>query len=51
MEGTERAALGFVIICVCVVLPALLVVWAMVPGPHRAETALPSDKEGLSYRW
>ncbi|WP_411146412.1 hypothetical protein [Streptomyces sp. x-80] len=50
MEGMERAALGFVIICACVVLLALFVVWAMIPGPHRAETALPSDEEGFSYR-
>ncbi|MFH8885732.1 hypothetical protein [Streptomyces californicus] len=50
MDGADRAALGFVIICVSVVLLALLVLWALLPSPHRAETALPLDREGYSYR-
>lgn len=50
MDGTDRAALGFVIICVSVVMLALLVTWALLPSPHRAETALPLDREGYSYR-
>lgn len=50
MPGTERAAIGLVIVCVSVALLGLLLVWAMLPSPHRAETALPSDREGYSYR-
>ncbi|MFJ7523967.1 hypothetical protein ACIQ1S_03495 [Streptomyces griseus] len=49
-DGAERAAIGIVIICTCVVLLALLVLWALLPSPHRAETALPLDHEGYSYR-
>ncbi|GAA1175872.1 hypothetical protein GCM10009578_017120 [Streptomyces rhizosphaericus] len=49
MSLADRTFWGILIIAVSVPLLALLIMWAMLPNPHRGFTPPPLDREGFTY--
>ncbi|MFJ7902362.1 hypothetical protein ACIQ6V_18030 [Streptomyces sp. NPDC096198] len=46
---TERVFWGTTILAVSVLLIVLLIMWALLPNPHRGFTPPPLDRDGFTY--
>ncbi|MFG2528295.1 hypothetical protein [Streptomyces sp. NPDC048516] len=49
MIPTDRVFWGVLTLAVSALLLALLVMWALLPNPHRGFTPPPLDRDGFTY--